>query len=150
MQTAAVEINDLLDDSLLLQSIQEGSLILSKRPIKMEEIVSYLKTAYCQVLKGRTAFVKLRLEKGLPEFLICDYQYIKRVLDNLIAAINQHIDSSEDLEVDVVIKYSVEESILSVECADNDKNFKTESTETYKYGEYKHHDLKVGRLNSLR
>ena len=150
MQSAAVEINDLLNDSLLLQSIQEGSLILNKRPIRLEEIVQYLRNAYIQLLKGRSAVVKMRLDKGLPEYLLGDAQYIRRVLDNLVAAINQHVDTSEHLEIDVVIKYSFEDSILSVECADNDKNFKTETTETYNYGEYKHHDLKVGRLNSLR
>ena len=78
MSTAATEINDLLDDSLLLQSIQEGSLILNKRPTRSDEIVQYLKTAYLQVLKGRSAVVRMRLEKGLPEYLMCDSQYIRR------------------------------------------------------------------------
>jgi signal transduction histidine kinase/DNA-binding NarL/FixJ family response regulator len=150
VQNAATEINDLLDDSLLLQSIQEGSLILNKRPIKLSEIAQYLKSAYIEVLKERSVIVKMRLEKGVPEYVMGDIQYIRRVLDNLVLAINQHIDTSEHLEVDVTISYSVDDSILSVECADNDKNFRTETTQTFNYGEYKHHDLKVGRLNSLR
>ena len=73
-----------------------------------------------------------------------------RVMDNLVAAINQHIETSEQLEVDVIVKYIFEESIFSVEFADNDKNFRTQTTQSYSYGEYVHHDLKVGRLNSLR
>ena len=150
IKSAAGEINDLLDDSLLLQSIQEGSLVLNIRPIKLSELVEYFKTAYIEVLRERSVVVRMTLEKGLPEYVMGDSQYIKRILDNLVAAINQHIDTSEHLEVDVVIKYSVDDSILSVECADNDKNFKTETTRMYSYGEYKHNDLKVGRLNSLR
>jgi hypothetical protein len=71
-------------------------------------------------------------------------------MDNLVAAINQHIETSEQLEVDVIVKYIFEESIFSVEFADNDKNFRTQTTQSYSYGEYVHHDLKVGRLNSLR
>ena len=78
MKTAAVEINDLLDDSLLLQSIQEGSLVMTKRPIQVNEIIQYLKTSYIQTLKSRSAVARMRLEKGLPEFIMCDLQYIKR------------------------------------------------------------------------
>ena len=71
-------------------------------------------------------------------------------MDNLVAAIIQHIETSEQLEVDVVVKYIIEESIFSIEFADNDKNFRTKTTQSYSYGEYVHNDLKVGRLNSLR
>lgn len=71
-------------------------------------------------------------------------------MDNMVAAINQHVDTAEELEVDVTIKYIMEETLFSVEFADNDKNFRTETTQSYSYGEYKHNDLKVGRLNSLR
>ena len=78
MKSATTEINDLLDDSLLLQSIQEGSLILNKRPVQVQEIIQYLKAAYLQVLKGRSVVVRMRLEKGLPEYIMCDAQYIKR------------------------------------------------------------------------
>ena len=78
MKVAAIEINHLLDDSLLLQSIQEGSLVMIKQPVRVDDLVEYLKTSYLQVLKGRSAFVKMRLEKGLPEYIMCDLQYIKR------------------------------------------------------------------------
>lgn len=78
MRHAATEINDLLDDSLLLQSVQEGTLVLNRRPTKLEDIVQYLKAAYIQTLKGRSAVVRLRLDKGLPDFIMCDESYIKR------------------------------------------------------------------------
>ena len=86
----------------------------------------------------------------LALILILTLLFHNRVMDNLVAAINQHIENSEQLEVDVIVKYIIEESIFSVEFADNDKNFRTQTTQSYSYGEYVHHDLKVGRLNSLR
>ena len=86
----------------------------------------------------------------LALILILTSLFHDRVMDNLVAAINQHIENSEQLEVDVIVKYIIEESIFSVEFADNDKNFRTQTTQSYSYGEYVHHDLKVGRLNSLR
>ena len=78
MKVAAIEINYLLDDSLLLQSIQEGSLVMIKQPVRVDDIIEHLKTFYLQVLKGRSAVVKMRLEKGLPEYIMCDLRYIKR------------------------------------------------------------------------
>ena len=78
------------------------------------------------------------------------YATFDRIIDNLVNAINAHIEASEQLIVEVVVKYLVEDSIFSVEFADNDKKFRTATTQSYSYGEYVHHDLKVGRLNSLR
>jgi len=153
MRVAAMEINNLLDDSLLLQSIIEGSLALTLRPSKVDDIVSFLKDSYKVAFKGRAAIVKIMLKKGLPELIEIDLPYIRRVIENLVTAINQHIEVTNELMIIIILSYDSETSIFSLEIQDNDKNFKTDEVKDYSYGEYhqyNHNQLNVGRLNSLR
>jgi CheY-like chemotaxis protein len=79
-----------------------------------------------------------------------DFLYIKRVIDNLVTAINQHVEVSDDLLISIIIFYDHDNSIFSLEIQDNDRNFKTPETKQYNYGQYQHHKLNVGRLNSFR
>ena len=59
--------------------------------------------------------MKLKLLKGLPELMEVDFLYIKRVINNLVTAINQHVEVSDDLLISIIIFYDHDNSFFSLE-----------------------------------
>ncbi|MCM8528502.1 MAG: response regulator, partial [Lentisphaeraceae bacterium] len=74
----------LINDVLNLAKIDAGKIDLSYSRINLSEFSDYIERHFSPLSKDKGLKFKVELEKGLPEFFICDLKALQQICRNLI------------------------------------------------------------------
>jgi signal transduction histidine kinase len=84
INTHALRLNDYLNDLLILAKMENGSLILNRSTVNLNELVLAVKENHRPIAEAKKIQVPLYLPEQAPSLLL-DAKLMQRVLDNLLS-----------------------------------------------------------------